>query len=234
MRLAQVVAVHPKYRTCDIVFCDTGMRVAQVHVLSSLVASDAGVWDMPSVPKPTSEATAGGPPSSGRQLTAVVDSVAGRPVVLGFLHPLGGQMAFDQDNRQVTRHASGAYSTIAPDGSIETWHPSGAYVRIGTGAHEPLAPLSWNQTWKETGDAAPPTVTLHAPKFDLSIDPDGNVTMHGQGNATMTADKTMTWVSGQDMHFNAGTTLSFTSQQGTTVSASGGAFSVTAPTINLN
>ena len=231
MRLARVVAVHGSRRTVDLVFMDTGLRVPEASVMSSMVSSDAGVWNVPSVPPPTSEQSAGSLPKQGRQLIACVDFSSGLPVVMGFLHPLGGQIAFDQPDRQVDRHASGAYTTIAPDGSIETYHPSGSYIRVGAGAHESLSGL--NGAWQEASGAPAPTVTVHCPKFDLTIDPAGNVTVHGQGNANMTFDQSLTVSSGADMAFHAGGGLSFTAGAATTMNSTGG-FAVVAATIDLN
>lgn len=217
MRIALVVAVHPN-RTVDLVFQDTGLRVAGAHVLSSLVASDSGVWDVPSVPRPMSENNAGELPTTGRQLVAAVDMCAGRWVVTGFLHPLGGQMAFTQPDRHVERHSSGAYSTVAPDGSIEIWHPSGAFVRIGTGAaHEPLAQYSLDNVWKETATAPQPTIAVHTGKIDLVIDPQGNVSLHTAGNGELAFDGT----------------LGITSK-GAMMIHSDGAVTITGSTVNLN
>lgn len=191
MRLALVVAVHPN-RTVDLVFQDTGLRIAGAHVLSSLVTSDSGVWDIPSVPRPTSERLAGELPTTGRQLIAAVDMCSGRWVVTGFLHPLGGQLAFTQPDRRVDRHSSGAYSTVAPDGSLELWHPSGSFVRIGTGAaHESLASISHDNAWREVSNAPTPTISVHTAKFDLTIDPSGNLTVHTQGNGAIAVDGTL-------------------------------------------
>ena len=213
MRIALVVAVHPN-RTVDLVFQDTGLRIAGAHILSSLVASDAGVWDIPSVPKPTSEKLAGELPTTGRQLVAAVDMCAGRWVVLGFLHPLGGQMAFSQPDRHVERHSSGAYSTTAPDGSFEYWHPSGAYVRVGTGAaHEPLAPHSLDNTWKEIATAPAPTISLHTAKYDLTIDPDGNVNLHAFGTGQLAFDGTLAITSKGAMTIHSDSTVTITGTQ---------------------
>lgn len=192
MRLAQVVAVHPSRRTVDLVFADTGLRVAEAHVLSSLVASDAGEWDFPSVPKPQSEQSAGGLSATGRQLMAGIDFVEGRPVVMGFFHPMNGQMAFKEDDRQVYRHQSGVVTTIAPDGSIETWHPSGSYFRMGTGPHQSLASISANQNWVERSDAPKPTITVISGTFSLTIDPSGNISLTTSGNVAMNTGP-VTW-----------------------------------------
>jgi hypothetical protein len=213
MRIALVVAVHPN-RTVDLVFQDSGLRIAGAHVLSSLVSSDSGVWDVPSVPRPTSEKTAGQLPTNGRQLVAAVDMCAGRWIVIGWLHPLGGQMAFTQPDRHVERHSSGAYSTVAPDGSVEVWHPSGAFVRIGTGAaHEPLAPYSHDKAWKEIASAPQPTIAVHTAKVDLTIDPQGNISLHTAGNGSLAFDGTLAVVSKGAMTIHSDSTVSITGTQ---------------------
>jgi hypothetical protein len=217
MRVALVVAFHPN-RTCDLVFQDTGLRIAGAHILSSMVSNDGGVWDVPSVPKPTSERLAGELPATGRQLVAAVDMCAGRWCVVGWLHPLGGQLAFTQPDRHVERHSSGAYSTVAPDGSIEVWHPSGTFLRLGTGAaHEPLAPISHDKAWKEVSNAPQPTIHLHTAKVDLTIDPQGNVTLHTAGNGSLAFDGTLAVASKGAMTIHSDVSVS-----------------VTAPQINLN
>lgn len=185
-----VVAVHPERRTVDLVYADTGQPVGEVN-LSGWVSSDGGHWHIPSVPKPESTATQSSPPQTGRQLIALVDHVGSRPVVVGFLTPPETQMAFTEQDREVHRHSSGAYTTIAPDGSIETYHPSGAYFRIGTGAHQNLGPVSRENAWKEVANAAQPTITLQSQHFTLTVDPSGNVSIHCDGNLSMTSGGTM-------------------------------------------
>jgi hypothetical protein len=188
-REAMVVGVHPSRRTADIVYCDTGMPVAEVKIAGS-VSSDGGSWNVPSVKKPASLAQAASPPATGRRLIALVDSVGVRPVITGFVAPSGGQMTFAEQDREVHRHSSGAYTTISPSGDIETFHPSGAYFRIGNGPHEPLAAVA--PGWVETTSAPPPTVTLATPQFTLTVDPGGNVSLRANGTLGLSSAGTMT------------------------------------------
>lgn len=211
LRFAIVVAVHNDRRTVDLVFTDTNLRVPEVSCLAAMVASDAGVWDVPSVEKPSDEAQAAALPQQGkRQLVAVVAEAYGRPFVLGFFHPLAGQMAFTEDDRFVRRHQSGAYSTIAPDGSIELWHPSGTYARIGSGAHQSLTDLSANKNWDEKTDADAPTITIsmpgkkgEQPNFSLVVSPDGTVTLNTQKTLNATAQEGMNFSTPKTINFNA-------------------------------
>ncbi len=189
-----VVAVHPERRSCDIVYCDTALPVGEVQV-AGWVASDGGLWNVPSVEKPQSLAQQASPHPTGRHLVALVDSVGGRPIIVGFTSPAGNQMAFTEQDRTVQRHSSGAYTTIAPDGSIEVYHPSGSYLRIGTGAHQDLTEISHEAVWKEVQDAAQPTITLHTSRFSLSVDPSGNVSLDTRGTLTMHSDGAMTLTS---------------------------------------
>jgi hypothetical protein len=192
MRLANVVAIYPERRSADVVFCDTQMPCAEVKFMLGLASSDAGDWDVPSVPKPDTIANSASPSRTGRQLIALIDSVGGRSVITGFLHPDGGQVAFKQDDRKVHRHASGAYHTIAPDGSLEWYHPSGTYLRIGTGPHENLTPVSVDGKWQEIANAPQPTITLTTQKFTLSVDPaSGDLTVTTQGAANISAPNGM-------------------------------------------
>lgn len=120
LRLAQVVAVRPASRTVDLVMLDDGSRVADAQVASGMVASDSGFWAVPSVPKPSREAAAGGrQPPGHRTLLAVVVSVFGRPIVLGFLQPLGGTANTAEQDLAFYKHPSGATFSVAPDGTVQ-------------------------------------------------------------------------------------------------------------------
>ena len=152
MKLGVVTAVHTD-GSFDLVMTDTWMPVARVQGCGDLPASDMGHWDVPSVQTRDLGRSGGQPATNRPPLVAVVDQANGRPIVMGFLRPADGELAFSQADRKVYRHGSGAYTTTAPDGYDPRPCPSGSYVRIGTGAHEPLAPLSTNQTWQEIADA---------------------------------------------------------------------------------
>lgn len=174
--LAQVVAVYPGGRRVDLVMLNTGARMARVAVAAGSLGTDHGTWATPSVPKPARENLAGGiAPDGARTVLAVVAMMHGRGVVLGFV-PFAGAFAVTEDNRDIHRHVSGAYVTIAPDGSIEARHPGGAYLRIGTGDHVdvpgvPAAPSG----------APAATVTVQTPDAKLTIKPGGDVELTTSG-----------------------------------------------------
>lgn len=182
LRLAQVTGVHPERRTLELTYLDDGARVAEAQVASGVVGSDGGTWAVPDVPRPGNERQAGGINPSGRTLLAVVAAIHGRPIVMGFIAPLGSQMAFTEQNRAMYRHPSGAYATIAPDGSIEVRHSAGAHLRIGTGGSEVVPGANG---WP-AGGASPPQITLTTSGFTLTVQPGGETTLTTDGNATIT------------------------------------------------
>ena len=184
-RLARVIAVHPARRTVDVVFLDTGNRVAEVQVMSGSVGSDSGSWDMPSVKPFPSEAGPDQLDQAGRNVIARCSTIHGRWVVAGFMSPQNSQMNFTEQNRAVHRHASGAYTTTAPDGSVETYHPSGAYVRIGTGAHQDLNDVSADKNWSIPPGSPPAQITVHTAGFTLTILPNGSTTLETTGQLVM-------------------------------------------------
>ncbi len=194
-RYGIVTAVKPKSRTVDLVMTDNGERVYGVQVMSSSASSDTGSWDVPSMPKPDSEKDAATLPSSSRRMIAVcAPFMGGRHLVIGWAPPLGHQMAFNEDDRAVHRHASGAYVTTAPDGSMEVYHPSGAMLRIGTGAHQDLASVSADGNWTEVTAAAEPTITLKNASCTVTILPNnGGVTIAAPGSPLTVTYQTATF-----------------------------------------
>ena len=185
LRTAKVVRVNQTRRTVDLVFNDNGQRVADVQMVGNS-SSDSGSWSVPDVPKPASEAGPDQLSPTARNLVATCDMLNGRPVVTGFLHPLDTQVAFAEPNREVHRHPSGAYSTVAPDGSIETFHPSGAYLRIGTGDHQDLATVSADGNWQMPAGAPPAQITLATAGFTLTVMPNGATTLTTTGPVVAT------------------------------------------------
>lgn len=222
LTLCSVVRVHPSRRTADLVDTSSGARTADVPILGN-VSSNAGSWAVPRADAPSSERQAGGL-GAGRNLMAVVGRVHGRAVVLGFFSPSGG-WSVAEDDREVHVHPSGAYTTIAPDGSIETYHPSGACFRIGTGGHAAVPGVP------APGGGAAPTITLASPNFSLVIAPDGTVTMNSPTTITLAAAESMT-VNTPDLTLNAAVTINGPLHQGT--GTAGGAATIQGPVTVVN
>lgn len=192
--LAQVTGVHPQRRTLELVDLRDGGRVGEAQVSSGIVGSDSGAWTVPSVARPATEQQAGGIAPTGRSLIAVYAKLHGRPVVLGFLPPLGSQMTFSEQDRAIYRHPSGGYATFAPDGSIEVRHPGGAYLRIGNGPGQDLSAVAANGWTPPAG--GPATVTLLTGGVTLTIAPTGLVTLTSaetviNGNVTINGNATV-------------------------------------------
>ena len=183
MQRARVVAVHPERRRLDLVLLSNGQRLPNVRVLGSS-GSDTGSWDVPDVPRPAAEGTASDlPQGEQRALIAVVGWVDGAAAVFAFDHPPVTALAVNEQNRTVHRHPSGAYSTIAPDGSMEMRHPGGAYVRIGAGEHQPLDNIA-GPGWAAKG-GSPAQITVVTGAVKVVIEPGGAVTVEGTGELTL-------------------------------------------------
>jgi phage baseplate assembly protein gpV len=176
-RRARVTAVHPSSGTCDIVFLDTGQRVAKVEVLCA--TSSAGCsWKVPSVPLPSSEGAAASVENGMRVLVAHVHMDGNRPVgIIGFSRSSSGLLPSEQDRWLETHDNSGGYMTWQPDGTLELYVAGGGFLRIGTGAAHAAPPLAAGALPAHGPSAI--TVTLATAHGTLSMDPSGNWTLTG-------------------------------------------------------
>ncbi len=71
-----------------------------------------------------------------RHINAVVATIQGVHVCLGFIYPQCTHMAFTKDrdkNRLIERHTSDFVRTISDAGFMDLVHPAGAHIRIGEG-----------------------------------------------------------------------------------------------------
>ena len=186
MRLAQVVRVNQTRRTVDLVYLDDREPVRDAVVMGK-ASNTGGRWDVPDVSKPVNAQATGTVTPATPSMVAVVDVIYGNPVVLGFVPALGNQVAVTEANLEIDRHPSGVVQTIEADGSIQTIHPGGVTLRIGTPALLDPATVAADQNW-HVAAGTPPTVTLITPKASLVIDPaTGNVTVVSQGDVSVTA-----------------------------------------------
>ena len=186
MRFAQVVRVNQARRTVDLVYLDTREPAREALVVGK-ASNVGGAWDVPSVPLPVNAQATGTVPPATPSMMAVVDDIDGRAVVMGFVPALGNQVAVTPENLEIDRHPSGVVQTIEADGSIQTIHPGGVTLRIGTPALLNPATIAADQNW-HVAAGAPPTVTLITPKATMVIDPaTGNVTVVSQGDVSVTA-----------------------------------------------
>lgn len=196
LRFAQVVAVRPQSRTVELCYSDDGWREADVPVLCDYVSTDTGAWSQHNVARPPTELLAGGvnPTKDKRTVFALVATVEGRSVVVGFIPEPLSQIMFieqQQDRDMVWRHPSGTLVTIAPSGSLEVQHTGGAYLRIATDhdsappdQHEDLTPFGANENWALPKND-PPWITLCTQSFKATVKPGGDTTIESGGNLTV-------------------------------------------------
>lgn len=131
IRLAKVTYVHPEGQKLEVMFLDTGDYGRDVQVMSPYAGTDFGFTS--GIPAPEEE---GHDPNKEtdpdkRHIIAVIATVQGRHICLGFLFPQITHMAFtkDQDkNRLLERHTSDFYRTVDDEANMEMVHPSGAFV----------------------------------------------------------------------------------------------------------
>jgi predicted RecA/RadA family phage recombinase len=201
IRRARVLAVYPNKQSCDLCFLDDGWTVSNATIAAGL-SSDGCDWGVPSVPKPSSQATAPGIETNKRMLVALcIVDYSGMPTVIGFTQAYGAALAVAQDDRKLYVHPStGAYYTFAPDGSFEAY-TAGAYFRLGSGpAHAPLGnAISGSLPAPPAG--ASMSATLGTPNGSITVDPagvitaknaKGTITMDASGNVTMNLSGTLT------------------------------------------
>lgn len=190
--LAKVMRVVPGGHAVDLLFMDTGDRVPSVQVLAGSAGGDTGLVNLVQPDQPAAGQDQWDPNRIGeREVIACVAYYKNLPVVIGFLFPQVCQMLFDRQNFKVDRHASDVYTTTDNDGNYEMFHPSGTYLRIGTGPeHEDLTGQDFDGKWaiaNNTDKAVHVHLSVRnagAEVASLDIDPSGNVTLGHAGNYT--------------------------------------------------
>lgn len=131
IRLAKVTHVWPEGQKFEVMFLDNGDYGRDVQVMSPYAGTDFGFTG--GIPAPEEEGHDPNRPidPDKRHIIAVVATVQGRHICLGYLFPQVTHMAFtrEQDmNRLIERHTSDVYRTIDDDGNMEIVHPSGALI----------------------------------------------------------------------------------------------------------
>lgn len=148
LRLARVASVNPKDHSADLVMVDDGSRQAAVQLMCESASTNTGSFDLT-----TPSSLKGGDKWSltertDRDMLAVVGTLGGRLVVLGFLPPQTSEMLFAEANFKVSRHASDVYSTLDDAGNFEMAFPNGLYVRIAEDpAHRDLTGQNVDGSW---------------------------------------------------------------------------------------
>ena len=166
IRLAKVTYVHPEGQKLEVMFLDTGDYGRDVQVMSPYAGTDFGFTS--GIPSPGQE---GHEPNkktdpNERHIIAVVATLQGRHICLGFLFPQVTHMAFTKDldkNRMIERHTSDFYRTINDAADMDMVHPGGAWIRMGlTPFPDKLEGRDYDKRWK-TKVGIPPLITLSSP-----------------------------------------------------------------------
>ena len=132
LEIARVVAIHPEDHSIDAIILRTNQRVVGVPVMAPGASSRTGQSNLPPVTAPSGDARWNVPAAGDIDALAVLaQSGHGNWIGVGFLFPQVNGVLSRERGRQVTRHASGAWSMIAPDGTVTLGHPSGATVSMG-------------------------------------------------------------------------------------------------------
>jgi hypothetical protein len=139
-QLMRVFGTHPDTYTVDVEDWRTGWKCLGVPVMVGPATARTGLADLPVF----SEENPG---------IAIVDTIDGAPIVMGFLNTRISQMRF-ADGRAIWRHESDVYLSVGRDGETELRHPSGAMIRIGENvAHEDLTGDDYDREWAITKNA---------------------------------------------------------------------------------
>jgi hypothetical protein len=207
MNLARVTAYHPETNKVDLLFLADNRRVPGVRVMGAHASTSSGRVGQ-AIPDGQNGANPLAVPAAGeRALIACVAYYDGVPVVQGFLQPADSELMFADHDRVMDRTPSDFYHTVDGKANAEWFHPSGAYVRIGTSAaHEDLTGKDYHRKFtprrnrdqkvhihiEQAGgvaavDIAPDGKITITSKADLQADIEGKVTVNAGGAASIKA-----------------------------------------------
>jgi len=212
LKMARVVGVHPESHSVDVVIMDDGRRHSGVKVLCEMAAGDFGSSGLADPTNTGFDAQNSGE----RDIYAAVAWMGYTPVVLGFVPPSVSQMMFPEKSRRIHRFPSDVYLSVDPDGNAELFHPSGAYVRIGTdSAHEDLSGKDYNKIWaikRNTDKAVHIHIAQAGGAATLNIAPDGSIAIHSAATlaidaANGTSITTPTLTLNGNLQLNGGATV---------------------------
>lgn len=243
-----VVATYPEGQSIDVLIGEDGSRLSNIQVMAPGGSSNTGRVDLPAIGAALGEARWDITGPVERYVRAVLAYYRGIPVCIGFLLPQITQMTFQRENFRVERHASDVYSTVNAAGDMETYHPSGTYLRIGASpAHEDLTARDFDRQWaigNNTGAAVHAhLVVANAGNVvaTIDIDPGGNVTLTHAGNLTTTTAGNATLNVSGALAVNVTGNVAVAAQGGVSVTAGGGvtvsgggAVSITGSPVSLN
>ena len=212
--LAKVADVHPESNAVDLVFMMDNRRISGVQVMCDMAGTDFGSAGFAEPDAVGYDA----PMTKTRDLIAVVGWFRdGSPMVLGFVFPQIAQCLFKDKNRMVWRSPSDVYFTVDGSGNAEVFHPSGAYIRMGTSpAHEDLTGRDYDGIWaikRNTGNAVHIHLAQAGGNATFDIAPDGSIV----GTSAVKFDFTA-----PDIKLNGATTINGETTINGAVNQSGG------------
>ncbi len=205
LRKGIVVETHPEDYSVDLVMADDGSRMVGVQVLTSNSSTRTGTVDMPKI-KPTGnkwDVTK----RTGQDMEALVATYDGHPVVVGFIYPQVSQMTFRDNKFRLFRHQSDVIEMIDGDGNIDLRHPSGMAIRIGqTPDHYDPKLKNEDKTLvvdRNTEKKPYIRITMADVMAQLTIAPDGQVTLTTEAGIDVTAKKDINIHSDTHIHLTA-------------------------------
>lgn len=191
LEMARVVAIHPEDHSVDLLILRTNQRAAGVPVLTSSASTTSGTSNLPTVTPP-----AGADPflpprhAAVAAICFVAPTAGGNWVVVGWKFPEQNGVLNAEPGRQVTRHSSGAWQMIAPDGTMTMGHPSGAVFVMGP-TLEPVNPVGGgvDAQWQHNQPSAsvPCGMTARFPSG-------ARIDVAGDGKVTVTAPAEVAFV----------------------------------------
>lgn len=227
--LGKVVEIHPEQNTIDVAVMSDFRRLVGVPVLSSMITGQTGTVDLhvPDLTTNRKEDEQFGEvtrrdPKTGqtasameslnadtckwasfntdrRDIIAVIASVEGAPVCLGFLAPPVCELNFPPEigeEFRIQRHASDLYETIDKDANHEWYHPSGTFLRVAEDPeHLDLTGKDWDKKWaiRRNTQRAPHVHLVVASAgskvADVHIDPEGNVSLTADGDVRIKSQR---------------------------------------------
>lgn len=183
LEMARIVAIHPEDHSIDCVILRTGQRCTGVPVLSAGASTTTGSSNLPPITAPNGDERWNIPARGANDAIAVLaPTFGGHWICIGNKFPEVNAVLNAEAGRQVVRHSSGAWSMIAPDGTVTMGHPSGAVMTMGSNL-TPTDPVGGDVDgqWQHSGPNASAQVGLKV------VLPSGAViTVETDGKAKMT------------------------------------------------
>ncbi|HWY24438.1 MAG TPA: hypothetical protein VNX47_05930 [Nevskia sp.] len=195
LRCARVVRFNADNTANIILLDDGGFPIPNVPVMCDVATSQSGSAEMPTLdPVPDN---LGLPAPGQRYSIAIVGSLRGSAVIIGFLPPSVREIIF-ADARTIKRFPNDVYVSSEQNGDTEVYHPSGISLRMAQNpGHEDLTGADVSGNWKLRRNLANPVYMSVAilqngmPLASYVMDPKGNVQVSASGSMVFQAKRIM-------------------------------------------